>query len=422
MNKISKVTILILLFLIIFLNSCKKVSNNSKIRNIFKMNIGYSENDIGLFFKNDVLNQDNINVFYRSGFYYISDNQNNKIIKTTENGVHILIIYNPENNPNLKPTKIENINISDNTNDQQDKIVYVKLYKNYPIYSPGIITSDIEKNIYVVNNHYSYKKTDEAGNIVNSLILKFDNKGNFLFKIGKEGIDTMPFSYIKKMVTDQNNNLIILESTINGDTIIYKFSQNGILKTKLSISKKDIPTAQNEKDLLIDIINIIPGYIDDEIYITCQYVKEIEESLGVKYFETEYEKILKYSIKSKKIIKVIHKITPKVLNLSEIKKNNDFISRFYGDKKEVTKPFENLIGLDTNGNIYFSQFELPLDNLDKNKQKLFIYNKKGIIKDETLIDYPIDAQYISDFILSPEGKIFFYYVIDGVIQFVTINK
>ncbi len=384
------------------------------------MNIGFGENDIGIFFKNDIINEGNLNIFYRSGFYYISDKKNNKIIKSTENGVHILIIYNPENNPNLKPTLIENNNLTDKTNDQ-NKIVFVKLYKEYPIYSPGIITADIEKNVYVVNNHPLYKKTDETGNIVNSLILKYDNKGNYLFNIGKEGIDTTPFSNVMKMVTDQDNNLIVQEITTIG-LFIYKFSSNGSLLTKLQISNKDIPIAQNEKDLLIDIIDIIPGYIDNEIYITCQYVKKIEENLGVINFNTEYEKILKYSMKSKKIIKIIHKINPKMLTLTENDKKDPFIAKFYGNKKEIIKPFENLIGIDSNGFIYFSQVELPLDNIDKNKKTLFIYNKKGKLKDEILINYPLDIDYISEFILSPEGKVFFYYITDGVIQFVTINK
>lgn len=383
------------------------------------MNIGYGENDIGLYFKNDIINQEIVNVFYRSGFYYITDTKNNKIIKTTENGVHILIIYNPENNPNLKPTIIENTNINENYN-EKEKIVYVKLYREYPIYSPSIITSDIEKNIYVVNNHPSYKKTDESGNIVNSLILKFDNKGNILFNIGKNGIDTMPFSYIMKIVTDQNNNLLVQESTING-IFIYKFDPNGLLIKKFKISKDDIPATQSEKDLLIDIIDIIPGFIDDEIYITCQYVKEIEEEL-IKQFKTEYEKILKYSIKSNKIVKIIHKITPKQINLTNLNQNNTFLTKFYGNKKEITLPFENLIGVDNEGDLFFSQIELPLDNINKNTKKIFIYNKKGNLNEEILVNYPMDIQFASDFILSPEGKLFFYYIREGIIQFVTINR
>ena len=42
------------------------------------MNIGFGENDIGTFYENSTLGQDTLNVFYKGGFYYISDTKNNR--------------------------------------------------------------------------------------------------------------------------------------------------------------------------------------------------------------------------------------------------------------------------------------------------------------------------------------------------------
>ena len=63
--------------------------------------------------------------------------------------------------------------------------------------------------------------------------------------------------------------------------IFYKFNPQGQLILKRHFFRKNIPFTENEKDLIIDIIQINPGYIEDEIYITCQYVKEkVEKATG----------------------------------------------------------------------------------------------------------------------------------------------
>ena len=61
------------------------------------------------------------------------------------------------------------------------------------------------------------------------------------------------------------------------------------------ISKKDIPTTQSEKNLLIDIIDIIPGYIENEIYITCG--ETIEDFEGIEVYNNQVaEMILEITI------------------------------------------------------------------------------------------------------------------------------
>ncbi|MCK4798418.1 MAG: hypothetical protein KAT05_13645 [Spirochaetes bacterium] len=409
MNK--KINIIFLSFLLF---SCHIQHKEALMEKVFKIKIGYGENEIGIFFKDKIIQEDSLNVFYKNGFYYISDLGNNKIIKVTEKGMPVLTIYNPEDNPHLKPTITNN-----NSKKYQEKLVFVKLNHEFPISSPGVITCDINKNIYVVNKHSLYKKTNEDGSIADSMILKFNTKGKILFKLGKEGIDSIPFGYIINMITDIKNNLVIQENSTDG-IIIYKFSSAGLLLTKAKITIDDIPISQKEADYIVDIIDIKLTSIEDEIYITCQYVKESIENFSIITYKTMYEKILKYSLKSKKIVKLALKINPAYLDISKIPKNPT-ITELYGNKKTIMKPLKNLIGIDNNRNMYLTQPELPIDLLNENKKMLFIYDKKAKLKKNMLIKYPLNIQYSSEIFFCPCGKMFFCYIENGEIQFVVLN-
>ena len=220
------------------------------------------------------------------------------------------------------------------------------------------------------------------------------------------------------MVTDQKNNLIVYEKT-EDENNIYKFSPDGALESKTSISKNDIPKTSEESDLIVDIIDIIPGFIEDEIYLTCQYIKEKKDNFSIKNYEIVYEKILKYSLKTNKISKLILSVKPKKINFSKLKLSPE-LKELYGDKKEIVKPLENLMGVDINGRVFFYEMELPLELLNENKQVLIIYDNNGKLLKEISLEQPLNVQYISEFFLSSEGKVFYYYIIDGEVQFVSI--
>ena len=189
---------------------------------LFKTKIGYGEDELGMIPKNGVVKTDAIITAYKNGFFYIADNVNNKVIRTTEKGEKLLVIYNPEFNTSLKPT------ITKNDSDSET-VIFVKLYKDFPIYNPTAICADIEKNIYVVNNLPSYRKIDDDGSFVSQLILKFNSKGERLFELGKNGIGTIPFGNILGMATDEKDNLIVYESSADGP-LFYKFTKNGQLE------------------------------------------------------------------------------------------------------------------------------------------------------------------------------------------------
>ncbi|MBN2547331.1 MAG: hypothetical protein JXB50_16125 [Spirochaetes bacterium] len=392
--------------------SCLKYEKKVNLKNIFKFNIGYDEDEIGILSQNEAVDFESINIFYINGFYLISDLKNRKIIKATENGLINLVIFNQEYNPKLISTK----NLNDLTADK-DETVFLKLYIDFAELYPNLIAADIDRNIYVENINPMYKKYNDDGTVFDALIIKFDRKGNFLLKIGRDGINTLPFSKIMNMVTDNNGNLIILEKLTNNYNF-YKFNSDGQLIYKNSFTRDNIPLTDKENDMLVDIVNIVPGYKNDEIFILCQYITE-NEKLKIKTYSTAYEKVLKYSLKLNKITKMALKLTPEYLDLTKIKQT-EMIRILYGQNKKVLKPLKNFIGVDGFNNLYFIQRELPLNSIYDNKNQLIVYDQEGNLKENLFFDIPDNINFISKFYISHEGKIYFFYIKQGEIQFVTI--
>ncbi|HPO51137.1 MAG TPA: hypothetical protein PLO89_12495, partial [Spirochaetota bacterium] len=145
--------IFLILFIFSFSFSCV-FQKRSPMEVLFKTKIGFGENELGFISKNGAISTNAVTVSYKNGFYYIADATNNKILRTTEKGELLLAIYNPDFNPALKPTKTTE-------KENSETVVFVKLYKDYPVYEPSNICADIDKNIYFVNNLPSYKKLDE---------------------------------------------------------------------------------------------------------------------------------------------------------------------------------------------------------------------------------------------------------------------
>ncbi len=409
----SKSLIFIVWILFIFLSSCFNTAKPVKLKNSFLMKIGYDINDVGNFLQPNGMSAASLFIHYNEGFYYFSDPVNNKIMKVTKSGVPILIIFNKSYNPHIKPTKID-----DATSDES--LSYVKLYKDYPVYSPGILTTDIDKDIYVVNNDPAYRKSNADQAASSSMILKFDNKGSLLFKLGKEGPDTEPFTSILNMQCDDKDNLVVQEYSITG-ILIYKFSPQGKLLSKNNITKDQIPLTGKEQNCIVDIIDVKLGFTENDVFITCQYVNKKVENISLVSYEVLYEKILKYSLKSGKFVQSLIKIDPEYYDASKFKQT-EIAQRAFGNKKKILKPMESLIGVDRYNNIYMTRPEFKQDNLGRTTQIIYIYDGCHCLKNYFSVDYAAGEEYFSKFFLTPEGKIFSYYFQKGELQFVDIYQ
>ncbi|MBR2317706.1 MAG: hypothetical protein IKA37_06995 [Spirochaetales bacterium] len=149
--------ILICLSILCLIGCNVREKKNTQVKKIFSFPIGYDKEELGLLPEKSV-SEAALDFCYNNGFFYISDKINNKILKVTETGVVVLIIYNQSNYPHLVPNSSDALDV-DSTSDENYE--YLKLYSSYSLEQPGAITADIEKNIYVVNREPMHKKYGE---------------------------------------------------------------------------------------------------------------------------------------------------------------------------------------------------------------------------------------------------------------------
>jgi hypothetical protein len=193
------------------------------------------------------------------------------------------------------------------------------------------------------------------------------------------------------------------------------------LLKKSQIELKKIPLTAKENSFIYDIIDSKIGYLENEIYITVQFIKESEEPLSIKKYETQYEKIFKFSLDTQSFDpKPLIKVTPQYTDISKYSSNTE-VKELYGDKQKIVKPLENLIGIDNARNMYFSEKDPILSNANINDQILYIYNSSGTLMKNVSVKYQQKIKYASDMYFSSNGKIFSYYIQEGLIHFVLIN-
>lgn len=412
---------LFLLFLCIF-SSCSKENSkrHSPIKKIFSFKIGYDKEELGLLPSKQGTGS-TLNYYYNNGFYYLSDATNNKILKITETGVVILSIFNKENYPEL----LSNVASSEeNTSDATETFEYLKLYNPYNLVRPGYISADIEKNIYVVNKDPDYKKLNNTNQIEDELIVKFNAKGEFQYLLDKNGIqkenktEISPFSYLFKIGNDINNNLIAIEG-YNNDLNLYKFSKEGKLLSKSILSLKNLPLSKNETNNIILLIDVIPGCLEDEVYVVYQFISK-ENVSAIDTFRIEYEKIFRFSLKENKFDKMLLKTSVEYEDLTK-HKFEPAVVELYGDMKKIQKPLQTFIGVDGENNIYFYQSELPTNSLITKNFNLMKYNANGRLESKRYISYPYDIIYHSKMFLTSKGKIINYIAKEDEVTFVSIN-
>ena len=398
-----------ILFLFISL-SCSNMKDKSKIVPIFSFDIGYDEKELGLV--NEVIHQEqkNINYCYSNGFYFISDRINNKILKVTESGEILLTIFNKINYPVIAE------NTGNTDNNQTSDVDYLILYSEYNLMSPGLISADNEKNIFIINSNPDYKKL--KNNVVeDKIILKFNPNGILEFELGRNGINTEPFGYIISMKNDVDNNLVIIEK-MNDGFQIYKFSSQGTLILKSTITLKNIPLLKNEISYIISFVDIRSDYRENEIYITCQFASK-ETTMMLETYSIEYEKIYLYSLKENKISKMLLKINQEYEDLSKFKLNQD-ITELYGDKKSIAKPFQSIIGLDNVNNIYLFQKEIPFQSITANNQYIMKYLETGKLSKTSFVEFEKNALFVNNYYLTNDGRIITYIIKEDKINFVKI--
>ncbi len=219
----------------------------------FSIPIGSGVEEIGVLKSDSGLFSGPGSVIFKNGFFYVVDTINQKLLKVTKPGDVILVIS--------RGTRKEN---------EKENVLRTKQRKYFEFNNIGKVAVDNENNIYIENKFIEKlpEKTEidifstesileqEKHEIYVSYILKFDRLGNFMYKIGKNGINSDPFFYIYKTDVDDDGNLIVLTVDEEWKTWdYYKFDSEGNQLFYDHISSEEIFDVKSMEDTTFFIMD-----------------------------------------------------------------------------------------------------------------------------------------------------------------------
>ncbi len=260
---------------------------------LFNLSYGNFENEIGLF---NVQNADTINTRHimRDGFFYIVNGEAGKIMQLTSYGDLIGIMYDEERNPT--PTFVTE-NSAELSALVAREDTSTKIATSYPFNRLGAMAIDSTKNLYVTDflPIERYEEDADSGTILRQVILRFAPDGTFVDFLAQDGLGGQPFPFIKALYTTNNNELVAVCLDTKG-YILFWFSQEGQLLTKVSFDKSMLPEEALDYALetYVTLENIIPDYEDATVYLKADYYGlKVDDSTNVSS-GIEYEKTIVY--------------------------------------------------------------------------------------------------------------------------------
>lgn len=396
---------------LVFYGCSKNKVEELKKERSFSIPIGSGVEEIGVLKDDSGLFSGPGSVIFKNGFFYVVDTVNQKLLKITKPGDVILVIS--------RGTRKEN---------EEENVLRTKQRKYFEFNNIGNVAVDNENNIYIEDKFIEKlpEKTEidifstesileqEKHEIYVSYILKFDRLGNFMYKIGKNGIDSDPFFYIYKTDVDDDGNLIVLTVDEEWKTWdYYKFDSEGNQLFNDHISSEEIFDVESMEDTTFFIMDTMlvssTGHLIywislyDTTYDTEDIIKE-EELWGEEIEIKDIEKLKDREDKIKQNYSrdlLYYKLLYYDIESGEIDRSYKWENRT-GNQPGVTEEFLGVDGK-TNGFLwrYLNSTKAIISILRPNgtliARRSFIFEDDGIwINLNVAVDGSISALKIDD--------------------------
>lgn len=280
-----KLTIISFLFLF-FSCTQSSVVQNVEIEDLFTIPYGTFEDSLFLISTTSTGNF-TPRVVMEDGFFYISDDNAQKVMQLTSFGDLVAIYYNNQFNPIPSFIQLSDIDVAE---DGFPTAAATQRATSYQFTNIGPIATDTRKYLYVADflPEDRYEEDVESGQLLRQVVLQFSDNGTFIDYIGQQGPGGSPFPYIKNIYTTKNNELVVVCLTPNGFTVFW-FSENGFLKYMIPILNSKLPKESSETFVSID--SVIPDYNEQKLYLkldysTMEYDQSSKVQSGINYTKT----------------------------------------------------------------------------------------------------------------------------------------
>ncbi len=234
-----------------------------------------------------------------------------------------------------------------------------------------------------IKNYEQFQKNIKSIPDANFYIYKFSSQGDFLYKLGLNGINSTPFLYPSQISGDDFGNLYLYFPTLNTNQtdnyhVMRRYSDIGELNFEFNSKNIDIQT------------NINNIYYNGNIISIDNY--KHDEQLAVL---TEYQPLT--NTKGEEIPANIENVWSSV-NIYSILEN-DFTTEI-SKNKQLT---EGVLGIDKNGHIFFQSYNEEMESL-----KIRVLDTRD--NTEKIYYTPIHSSYyvMYDYFLDNDGTLYNY--------------
>lgn len=341
----------LLFIVIIFLTNCSKKQENLKQEHLFHIPVGIMEDEVNLFEKYGAITLDKLYYSMYNGVFYVVNTPSNKVMRFSSHGDVLSLIYNPKTYPGII------------SNDEQKRIT------SYPFSNPTSIAIDSTGNFYVQDNAFAEKQfsTTPGQPFFDNVIIKFNDKGEKLYTLGQEGINSSNFPLIHRITTTKNNDIVVIARLFDSWKI-YWFDSEGLLKTAPEV----IENSQLSKNNSIYIDDIFVDMNEIKVYISTDILTKESNNKQITLFSKE---------------------------LGANKEFKPVLEKRPGNNENIT----SLIGIDNKSNLYYLSSS---GNNRKYYYTLYIVNNEGKITAENRLETPFSpSQIIPKFYFSTQNVI-----------------
>jgi hypothetical protein len=269
-SNVMRLKILVLIiFSFVTFSSCKDETGMER-KLLFELALGRGEEQIDLIQMTNVPFNKKSRIVMKDGLIYISNGNSNKVMEFNSYGDILSLFYNPDNNP--EPVLLSN---TEEDGQLSNRNAYTFNFRN---------TGEIavtKKNYLLVEDTVPDSRIDydeTTNSTLNRIILRFDNKGNFINFLGREGIGGSPFPYIEKIEVNNRDDIIIITRTIKTWNI-YWFSESGSLKYTIIVPLDDLPVPA-EGNYIASLETIVPDRNNNAVYLKIDYYNKENNSLN----------------------------------------------------------------------------------------------------------------------------------------------
>ncbi len=232
----------------------------------FVLGIGALEDELDLFQRNGLAPAQDTHLYLQEGMFYILNGPRAKVLEFTSFGDLLRMIFNPDLNP-------PPITLKDN---QTTGMVSTKVAVPFPFHSTGRFVVTPTRDLYIQDRQIRPQSRLVGNNLDESVILRFDRRGEYQDYIGREGVAGSPFNLIHGLYTDDRSGLHVVTRSLT-TVSVYSYLRSGDLIYQRDFPIDSMPLPQEYAGLSVQVIfeKAVVDWSSPWVYLYLTYVSSV---------------------------------------------------------------------------------------------------------------------------------------------------